>query len=328
MAEGVGAAPGAAAGEAPLGAFSLAGRVAVVTGAAGLLGRRHCRALAAAGAYVVATDLSAAACEAVAREVEAGLATSPRAPASSEKSLAAMVSGVSGVSGAAGAAADRRGADGELPRALGVAADITVAAEVAALRDAVLGRYGRLDVLVNNAALNEKVESPGAAGEVLRFENFPLELWEASLKVNVTGTFLCCQLLGGEMARRGAGSIVNVASTYGMVAPDQSLYRLPDGTQTFFKSAAYPTTKGAVLSLTRFLAAYWGHAGVRVNALSPGGVENGQDEGFVARYSARTPLGRMADPGDYEGALVFLASEASRYMTGANLVVDGGWTIW
>jgi NAD(P)-dependent dehydrogenase (short-subunit alcohol dehydrogenase family) len=285
--------------------FSLAGRVAVVTGAAGLLGRRHCRALAAAGASVVATDLDAAACEAVVRELaEAapGVPGGPGGPAASAASAA--------------------------PGAMAFAADITRPESVAALREAVLGRYGRLDVLVNNAALNEKVESPLAAGEVLRFENFPLALWEDSLKVNVTGTFLCCQLLGGEMARRGSGSIVNIASTYAVVAPDQALYRQPDGTQTFFKSAAYPTTKGAVLALTRFLAAYWGRSGVRVNALSPGGVENGQDPGFVARYAARTPLGRMADPSDYEGALVFLASDASRYMTGANLIVDGGWTAW
>jgi NAD(P)-dependent dehydrogenase (short-subunit alcohol dehydrogenase family) len=272
--------------------FSLAGRVAVVTGAAGLLGRRHCRALAAAGARVVASDLDAVACEAVARELPC------------------------------------EGSGAEAGEAMGWAADITRPESVAALRDAVLERCGRIDVLVNNAALNEKVESPLAAGEVLRFENFPLALWEDSLRVNVTGTFLCCQLLGGEMARRGGGSIVNIASTYAVVAPDQSLYRQPDGTQTFFKSAAYPTTKGAVLALTRFLAAYWGRAGVRVNALSPGGVENGQDPGFVARYAARTPLGRMADPSDYEGALVFLASDASRYMTGANLIVDGGWTAW
>jgi NAD(P)-dependent dehydrogenase (short-subunit alcohol dehydrogenase family) len=278
--------------------FSLAGQVAVVTGAAGLLGRRHCLALAAAGARVVATDLEQAACEAVAREIAAVAPAAPAAPAAASA----------------------------VPMAW--AADITRPESVQALRDAVLERCGAIDVLVNNAALNEKVESPLAAGEVLRFENFPLALWEDSLRVNVTGTFLCCQLLGGEMARRGAGSIVNIASTYAVVAPDQALYRQPDGTQTFFKSAAYPTTKGAVLALTRFLAAYWGRAGVRVNALSPGGVENGQDPGFVARYAARTPLGRMADPGDYEGALIFLASAASRYMTGANLIVDGGWTAW
>lgn len=302
----------ATAGAGAMAAFSLAGRVAVVTGAAGLLGRRHCRALAAAGARVVATDLDPAACEAVAREV------------------AAMTPGAPGAPGAPATprAARRMEAPGAAVAPLAWAADITRPESVRALRDAVLERCGAIDVLVNNAALNEKVESPLAAGEVLRFENFPLALWEDSLRVNVTGTFLCCQILGGEMARRGGGSIVNIASTYAIVAPDQALYRQPDGTQTFFKSAAYPTTKGAVLALTRFLAAYWGRAGVRVNALSPGGVENGQDAGFVARYSARTPLGRMADPSDYEGALVFLASAASRYMTGANLIVDGGWTAW
>jgi NAD(P)-dependent dehydrogenase (short-subunit alcohol dehydrogenase family) len=277
--------PGAAAD-----AFSLAGRVAVVTGAAGLLGRRHAAALARAGAHVVAADLAGAPAEAAA-ELAAGLARS------------------------------------HAREMLAVPLDVTSPESVAALRDAVLARFGRLDVLVNNAALDEKVEGPGQ-GELLRVESHPLALWEASLRVNVTGTFLCCQALGGEMARQGGGAIVNLGSTYGVVAPDPALYRRADGTQVFWKSAAYPTAKGAVLALTRHLAAYWGSAGVRVNALSPGGVFNGQEAEFVARYAARTPLGRMADPGDYEGALVFLASDASRYMTGANLIVDGGWTAW
>jgi NAD(P)-dependent dehydrogenase (short-subunit alcohol dehydrogenase family) len=212
-------------------------------------------------------------------------------------------------------------------RALGCRLDITSADAVSSVCDDVQNTLGPIDILVNNAAIDDKV-SHDAFDENSAFERYPLDRWNAMLNTNVTGTFLCCQIIGRGMAERAAGSIINIASTYGVVAPDQSLYRNADGSQTFLKGPAYPTTKGAVIALTRFLAAYWGHRGVRANTLSPGGVDNGQDPGFVARYCARTPLGRMATPTDYRGALVFLASDASSYMTGANLVVDGGWTAW
>jgi NAD(P)-dependent dehydrogenase (short-subunit alcohol dehydrogenase family) len=266
--------------------FALDGQVAVVTGAVGLLGVQHCRALSGAGANVIVADLEADACSVLARELTA--------------------------SG---------------PECLGCAVDITRSESLQELKQKTLSRFGHIDVLVNNAAINDKVENAPAA-EPLRFDNYPLDLWNRTLEVNVTGTFLACQILGTEMARRGKGSVINVASTYALVAPDPALYRRADGTQLFHKSAAYPTSKGAVLALTRYLAAYWGHRGVRVNALCPGGVENAQEAGFVARYGERTPLRRMARPCDYQGAVVFLASEASSYMTGANLVVDGGFTAW
>jgi NAD(P)-dependent dehydrogenase (short-subunit alcohol dehydrogenase family) len=267
-------------------AFDLRGKVAIVTGALGLLGQEHCRALARGGAHVVATDLDEPALEALAQRL-----------------------------------CDTHGQD-----VLGVAADVTRGESLDRLRERVLERFDRIDILVNNAAIDDKYSVSGAAGA--RFEDYPIADFRRMLDVNVAGVFSCCQRLGSVMAARGAGSIINVASTYGLVAPNQDLYRLPDGGQSFFKSAAYPTSKGAVLQLTRFLAAYWGERGVRVNALSPGGVDNGQEAHFRARYAERTPLGRMAQSSDYAGALVFLASDASAYMTGANLVVDGGFTIW
>ena len=270
------------------GQFSLDGRVAVVTGAAGLLGRRHAAALSGACAQVVMTDLS-------------------------EEALEQAVADVAEAGG---------------PPPVAVAADVTDPAALEALRDGTLSRFGRIDVLVNNAALNDRVEAPALAADAARFERYPLAEWRRMMDVNVTGVFLPSQILGREMAARRAGSIINVASTYALVGPDPSLYARPDGSVPFVKSPAYPASKGAVLAFTRFLAAYWGAEGVRVNALVPGGVENGQDDFFRGNYARRTPLGRMAAPGDYAGAVIFLAGDASSYMTGATLVVDGGFTAW
>jgi NAD(P)-dependent dehydrogenase (short-subunit alcohol dehydrogenase family) len=265
--------------------FSLEGKVAIVTGACGLLGGQHCEALAAAGAKVVVADLD---------------------------ETAAM-----GVAGRLGSVVGGH---------MGIGLDVTSVASLESARRRILEAYGRIDVLVNNAAINDMFENPLLAGRQSMFEHYPLELWDRSWKVNVSGVFLCSQVLGGVMAERGGGSIINIASTYGIVAPDQSIYKNEAGEQTFFKSPAYPVTKSAVIGFTKFLAAYWGNKGVRVNALSPGGVENQQEAFFRENYSKKTLLGRMATPSDYKGAIVFLASEASAYMTGANLVVDGGWT--
>ena len=210
---------------------------------------------------------------------------------------------------------------------IGIGLDVSSDLSVMEAKEVIMERYGKIDILINNAAINDMFENPSAALELSKFENYPISLWKKSLDVNVTGVFLCSQIFGSVMAEAKCGSIINIASTYAITAPDQKLYQDENHVQAFYKSASYPTTKGAVLSFTKFLAAYWGNKGIRVNALSPGGVQNGQQNFFIKNYSSRTVLGRMADRTDYKGAVVFLASEASAYMTGANLVVDGGWTI-
>jgi NAD(P)-dependent dehydrogenase (short-subunit alcohol dehydrogenase family) len=263
--------------------FSLEGKLAIVTGACGLIGKKHCEALANAGASVVVADVNEAACVGFAKEL------------------------------------------GE--KHLGIPVNVIDETSLKSAKEKIFARFGRIDVLVNNAAINDMFENPSLALEHSMFEHYPLDMWKKSLEVNVTGVFLCSQVFGSVMAEAGSGSIINVASTYGITAPDQNLYKDENGIQKFYKSASYPTTKGAVISFTRFLAAYWGNKGVRVNTLSPGGVENNQDDFFVENYSKRTVLGRMAKNSDYQGAIVFLASDASAYMSGANLVVDGGWTI-
>jgi NAD(P)-dependent dehydrogenase (short-subunit alcohol dehydrogenase family) len=209
---------------------------------------------------------------------------------------------------------------------LAVGFDVTSPESIQEAKQRILDKYGRIDVLVNNAAINDMFENPALAGTQSMFENYPLEMWDRSWKVNVSGVFLCSQIFGLVMAEQGGGSIINIASTYGIVAPDQNIYKNEAGEQTFYKSPSYPVTKSAVIGFTKFLASYWGTKNIRVNALSPGGVENNQDEFFKTNYSNKTLLHRMASPSDYKGAIVFLASDASAYMTGANLVVDGGWT--
>jgi len=211
---------------------------------------------------------------------------------------------------------------------IGIGLDVTDKSSIIRAKNTILEKYGKIDILVNNAAINDMFESPKAALEQSKFENYPLNLWQKSIDVNLTGVFLCSQVIGTEMVKHGSGSIINIASTYGIVAPDQSLYKNERGEQIFFKPPAYTATKGAIISFTKYLASYWGEKGVRINTLTPGGVENNQSRFFVESYSKKTPLKRMAMPTDYIGALIFLASDASLYMTGANLIVDGGWTSW
>ena len=212
--------------------------------------------------------------------------------------------------------------------ATAVEVDVTNPNSVAKMIDATLERYERLDALVNSAALDPKFDPEHADAQGANaFETYSLDAWRVALDVNLTGMFLASQAAVKPMLAQGSGVIVNICSTYGLNGPDQRIYERPDGSRSF-KPAYYSVTKAGVLGFTRYLAAYYTGKGIRVNALTPGGVFNGHDEVFTQAYSAKTILGRMADLDEMSAAMLFLCSDASSYMTGSNLVVDGGWTAW
>lgn len=259
--------------------FDLSGRVALVTGGAGLLGVEHARALADAGARVILGDVNLEAARARAKELKASA----------------------------------------------VRLDVTDPASVRAALEQIDGVH----VLVNNAAIDAKVQAGGLV-ETSRFENFALEQWELEFKVGLTGAFLCSQVFGGWMAANGGGVILNIASDLSVFAPDQRIYRkegLPEERQPV-KPVTYSAIKHGLVGLTRYLATYWADKNVRVNALSPGGVYVNQPEEFVQRLSNLIPLGRMARRDEYRAAIQFLCSDASSYMTGQNVVMDGGRSAW
>jgi len=270
--------------------FSLEGKVIVITGASGLLGRKHAEAVAAYGGHPVLLDLS----------VDAVV------------SMADDLSKQFGVN------------------ASGYQVDITDEARIEENVQQLLDKYGRIDGLVNNAANNPKIED-GSEKNFSRLENFPVDIWNQDVAVGLTGAFLCAKHYGYEIAKNEkGGSIVNISSDLGLIAPDQRLYMqegLPEEQQPV-KPVTYSVVKTGMIGLTRYMATYWAEKNVRCNAMCPGGVENGQPEGFLAEVSSRIPMNRLAQADEYQGTLLWMLSDASSYLNGAVIPVEGGRTAW
>jgi len=265
--------------------FSLANKVVVVTGGAGLLGQVFCQALVDVGAHVAIVDLDLASAETVAKRINKS----------------------------------------DAQRVIAVGSDITSPESVTQMVANVVKQLGRIDVLVNNAA--SKGSSLDAFFE--SFEDYSLKTWREVMSVNIDGLFLVAQAVGKQMKKQGGGSIIQTSSIYGVVAPDQRIYEGSEyNGRPINTPAVYSASKSAVNGLTNYLATYWASSKIRVNSLTPGGIASGQNSEFNKKYSNRVPLGRMGEASELVGALIYLASDASSYVTGQNLIVDGGLSAW
>ena len=272
--------------------FNLEGKVALITGASGLLGQEHAHALLESGAKVILTDIS----------IERLRLAKDRLSESFESELIIIK-----------------------------VMDVTDKEDIVGLCEELFDQDLRLDILVNNAAIDPKVSENDGLKEDSRLENFTLEQWDLQISVGLTGAFLCSQVFGSKMSSDGKGGVIlNIASDLSVFSPDQRLYAkegIPEDSQPV-KPVTYSVIKTALIGLTRYLATYWSNQGVRCNALSPGGVFNGQDDVFVDRLTNLIPLNRMAHADEYRSTIQFLCSDASSYMNGQNIIVDGGRSVW
>ena len=269
--------------------FELKNKIAIITGGGGLLGTMHAEAIAEAGGIPLLWDIY------------------PEAATKKAKEIAKLYK----------------------INAAAFQIDITNEAEIKNVVLQILKNYGTIDILINNAANNPKMEN-NADVPWSRLENFPLEQWQADINVGLTGAFLCSKVIGQEMQKRKKGVIVNIASDLAVIAPDQRIYKKENTSpeKQPVKPVTYSVVKSGLVGLTKYLATYWAEDGIRVNAISPGGVFNNQPEDFVKKLTNLIPMERMAKKDEYKGAIVFLCSDASSYMTGQNLIVDGGRTCW
>lgn len=272
--------------------LNIKGKVCVVTGGGGLIGMKHSEAILEGGGIPVLLDIVSTGMERV------------------KKSLK-----------------EEYGDDIVVETYV---TDITDRNKLVAVREDLMKKYGHVDVLINNAANNPKVEGGSKNLGAIRFHNFPVEMWNQDIAVGLTGAFLCAQVFGEQMEKQNKGVVLNISSDYGIIAPDQRIYRkegVPEDEQTV-KPVSYSVVKHAIIGLTKYLAVYWAQKGIRVNTLCPASLSNGQDDEFVSKISQLIPLGRMSNPDEYVCTILYMISDATTYMTGATVILDGGRTIW